>query len=55
MAKRRPKGDGMIRKRKDTGRWEGRIVVGHKVLGHSQGGGRGNDQLCRLHWQGRHA
>ena len=30
MAKRRPKGDGMIRKRKDTGRWEGRIVVGHK-------------------------
>ena len=30
MAKRRPKGDGMIRKRKDTDRWEGRILVGHK-------------------------
>ena len=29
MAKRRPSGDGMVRKR-DDGRWEGRIVVGHK-------------------------
>ena len=29
MAKRRPSGDGMVRKRND-GRWEGRIVVGHK-------------------------
>lgn len=29
MAKRRPSGDGMVRKRPD-GRWEGRIVVGHK-------------------------
>lgn len=29
MAKRRPQGDGTIRKRAD-GRWEGRIVVGHK-------------------------
>lgn len=29
MAKRRPSGDGMLRKRED-GRWEGRIVVGHK-------------------------
>ena len=29
MAKRRPQGDGTIRKRKD-GRWEGRIIVGHK-------------------------
>ena len=29
MSKRRPSGDGMIRKRKD-GRWEGRIVIGHK-------------------------
>ena len=28
MAKRRPSGDGMVRKRED-GRWEGRIVVGH--------------------------
>ena len=27
--KRRPSGDGLIRKRSD-GRWEGRIVVGHK-------------------------
>ena len=32
MAKRRPNGDGMIRKRKD-GRWEGRIVIGHKQDG----------------------
>ena len=32
MAKRRPSGDGMIRKRAD-GRWEGRIVVGHKNNG----------------------
>ena len=29
MSKRRPSGDGMIRKRAD-GRWEGRIVIGHK-------------------------
>ena len=29
MAKRRPNGDGMVRKRAD-GRWEGSIVVGHK-------------------------
>ena len=32
MTKRRPDGDGMIRKRPD-GRWEGRIVVGHKEDG----------------------
>ena len=32
MAKRRPNGDGMVRKRAD-GRWEGRIIVGHKVDG----------------------
>ena len=32
MAKRRPSGDGMVRKRKD-GRWEGRIVIGHKESG----------------------
>ena len=29
MAKKRPDGDGLVRKRTD-GRWEGRIVVGHK-------------------------
>ena len=29
MSKRRPSGDGLIRKRAD-GRWEGRIVIGHK-------------------------
>ena len=29
MAKRMPSGDGMVRKR-DDGRWEGRIVVGRK-------------------------
>lgn len=34
MAKRRPSGDGMVRKR-DDGRWEGRIVVGHKDNGAS--------------------
>jgi integrase len=34
MAKRRPSGDGMVRKR-DDGRWEGRIVVGHKDNGES--------------------
>ena len=32
MSKRRPSGDGMVRK-KDDGRWEGRIVVGHKANG----------------------
>ena len=32
MAKRRPSGDGMVRKR-DDGRWEGRIVIGHKENG----------------------
>ena len=32
MAKRRPSGDGMVRKRED-GRWEGRIVVGHAENG----------------------
>ena len=32
MAKRRPSGDGMVRKR-DDGRWEGRIVIGHKESG----------------------
>ena len=34
MTKRRPSGDGMVRKR-DDGRWEGRIVVGHKENGDS--------------------
>ena len=34
MAKRRPSGDGMVRKRED-GRWEGRIVVGYKDNGDS--------------------
>jgi integrase len=32
MAKRRPSGDGMIRK-KENGRWEGRLVVGHDEKG----------------------
>lgn len=32
MSKRRPSGEGMVRKRED-GRWEGRIVVGHKKDG----------------------
>jgi len=34
MAKRRPSGDGMVRRR-DDGRWEGRIVIGHKENGTS--------------------
>ena len=34
MAKRRPSGDGMVRRRED-GRWEGRIVIGHKENGDS--------------------
>ena len=34
MGKRRPSGDGMIRRR-ESGRWEGRIVVGHKENGDS--------------------
>ena len=34
MGKRCPSGDGMVRKRED-GRWEGRIVVGHKGNGDS--------------------
>ena len=32
MSKRRPSGDGMVRKREDV-RWEDRIVVGHKENG----------------------
>jgi integrase len=32
LAKRRPNGDGMVRRRKD-GRWEGRIIAGHKSDG----------------------
>ena len=32
MSKRRPVGDGMVRKRED-GRWEGRIVIGHRENG----------------------
>ena len=32
MAKRRPNGDGMVRKRAD-GRWEGAVVIGHKADG----------------------
>lgn len=32
MSKRRPSGDGMVRHRED-GRWEGRIVIGHKENG----------------------
>ena len=32
MARKRPDGDGLVRKRKD-GHWEGRIVIGHKEDG----------------------
>ena len=54
MAKRRPAGDGLVRKRAD-GRWEGRIVVGHKedgspifrsVFAHTQ-----KDVMRKLHSQ----
>ena len=31
MAKCEPSGDGMVRKRSTDGRWEGRIVVGHRA------------------------
>jgi len=34
MAQRRLSGDGMVRRR-DDGRWEGRIVAGHKENGDS--------------------
>ena len=34
MGKRRPSGDGMVRKQED-GCWESRIVVGHKENGDS--------------------
>ena len=34
MANKRPDGDGLVRKRSD-GRWEGRIVVGHKEDGNN--------------------
>ena len=39
MAKRRPSGDGMVRKRED-GRWEGRIVVGCWTANRDQKGRR---------------
>ena len=32
MSKRRPSGDGLIRKRSD-GRWEGRLVIGYDDKG----------------------
>ena len=34
MGKRRPSGDGMVRKRENS-RWEGRIVIGHRENGDS--------------------
>lgn len=52
MAKRRPSGDGMVRKRED-GRWEGRIVVGHKSNGdsifHYLSAGSQKELLAKLH------
>ena len=52
MAKRRPSGDGMVRKRED-GRWEGRIVVGHKKNGDPifryLSAGSQKELLARLH------
>lgn len=52
MAKRRPQGDGMVRKRVD-GRWEARIVIGHKKDGEpmykSYFGKTQKEALKRLH------
>lgn len=52
MPKRRPQGDGMVRKRKD-GRWEARIVIGHKNNGEpmykSYFGKTQKEALKRLH------
>ena len=52
MAKRRPSGDCMVRKRED-GRWEGRIVVGHKSNGDSifryLSAGSQKELLAKLH------
>ncbi len=39
MSKRRPNGDGTVRKRPD-GRWEARIIVGHKENKKSSGSRR---------------
>lgn len=51
MSKRRPNGDGMVRKRPD-GRWEARIIVGHKENGKTiyksvfrQDAKRGDDEI----------
>lgn len=52
MSKRRASGDGMIRRR-ESGRWEGRIVVGHKENGDSifryVSGGTQKEMLEKLH------
>ena len=52
MGKRRPSGDGMIRRR-ESGRWEGRIVVGHKENGdsifHYVSGNTQKEMLEKLH------
>ena len=52
MAQRRPSGDGMVRKRED-GRWEGRIVIGHKENGdpifHYLSAGTQKELLEKLH------
>ena len=33
MAKKRPAGDGMLRKRDDLNLWEGRLVIGQENSG----------------------
>lgn len=54
MGKRRPSGDGMVRMRED-GRWEGRIVVGHKANGDSIflyfSAGSQRELMRKLHWE----
>ena len=54
MGKRRPSGDGMVRKRED-GCWEGRIVVGHKENGDSifryVSAGSQKALTEKLHWE----
>ena len=56
MAKRRPSGDGMVRRR-DDGRWEGRIVIGHKKNGdpifHHDYANTQKEVMCRGHFIGQ--
>ena len=54
MGQRRPSGDGMVHKR-EAGRWEGHIVVGHKENGDSifryMSAGSQKALTEKLHWE----